>query len=102
MEGLTGFDTAVRWSGQFTVQQNATVLKVVSLMRRAEGMSKQEFLTWITEEHVRFAREIPGLRKFVVNATDADADTPWDSVNELCFDDDAGRVAAFASEQGKA
>ena len=78
------------------------MLKVVSLMRRADGMSKQEFITWITEEHVRFAREIPGLRKFVVNATDPDAETPWDSVNELYFDDEAGRVAAFASEQGKA
>jgi uncharacterized protein (TIGR02118 family) len=71
-------------------------------MRRADGMGKQEFITWITEEHVRFAREIPGLRKFVVNATDADADTPWDCVNELYFDDEDGRVAAFASEQGKA
>jgi uncharacterized protein (TIGR02118 family) len=78
------------------------VLKVVSLMRRADGMSKQEFITWITEEHVAFAREIPGLRKFVVNATDVDADTPWDSANELYFDDEAGRAAAFASEQGKA
>ena len=78
------------------------MLKVVSLMRRADGMGKQEFIAWITEEHVRFAREIPGLRKFVVNATDADADTPWDCVNELYFDDEDGRVAAFASEQGKA
>ena len=78
------------------------MLKVVSLMRRADGMSKQEFITWITEEHVAFARELPGLRKFVVNATEADADTPWDSVNELYFDDEDARVAAFASEQGKA
>ena len=78
------------------------MLKVVSLMRRADGMSKQEFIAWITEEHVAFAREIPGLRKFVVNATGADADTPWDSVNELYFDDEDARVAAFASEQGKA
>ena len=78
------------------------MLKVVSLMRRADGMSKQEFITWITEEHVAFARENPGLRKFVVNATDVDADTPWDSVNELYFDDEDARAAAFASESGKA
>ena len=78
------------------------MLKVVSLMRRADGMSKQEFITWITEEHVAFAREMPGLRRFVVNATDVGADTPWDSVNELYFDDEEGRDAGLASEQGKA
>jgi uncharacterized protein (TIGR02118 family) len=78
------------------------MLKVISLMRRADGMSKDEFITWITEEHVKFAREIPGLRRFVVNVTPADADTPYDSVNELYFDDDDARVAAFASSEGKA
>lgn len=78
------------------------MLKVISLMRRADGMSKDEFITWITQEHVRFAREIPGLRRFVVNATAADADTLWDSVNELYFDDEESRAAALASPQGQA
>lgn len=78
------------------------MLKVVSLMRRADGMSKQEFITWITEEHPKYAREIPGLRKFVVNATDPGADTPWDSINELYFDDEDARAAGLGSEQGKA
>lgn len=78
------------------------MLKVVSLMRRAEGMTKEEFTTWITEEHVAFAREIPGLKRFVVNVTAADADTPYDSVNELYFEDDDARTAAFASPQGQA
>jgi len=78
------------------------MLKVISLMRRADGMSKEEFTTWITEEHVKFAREIPGLRKFVVNVTAADADTPYDSVNEIYFEDEDARAAGFASEAGKA
>jgi len=78
------------------------MLKVISLMRRAEGMSKEEFTTWISEEHVKFAREMPGLRKFVVNATAADADTPWDSINELYFDDEDARTAAMGSPEGKA
>jgi len=78
------------------------MLKVISLMRRAEGMSKEEFTAWITEEHVKFAREMPGLRRFVVNVTAADADTPYDSVNELYFDDEDARAAALGSPEGKA
>ena len=78
------------------------MLKVISLMRRADGMSKREFTTWITEEHVKFARAIPGLDGFVVNVTPEDLDLPWDSVNELYFANEAARDAAFASPEGQA
>ena len=78
------------------------MLKVISLMRRADGMSKADFAAWARDEHVAFARELPGLRRYVVNVTAEDADTPYDCVNELYFDDDDARAAAFASEAGKA
>ncbi|MQA73080.1 MAG: EthD family reductase [Solirubrobacterales bacterium] len=48
------------------------------------------------------AHQIPGLRAFKVNVPLADADAPYDSINELYFDDEEARVAAFASPQGKA
>jgi uncharacterized protein (TIGR02118 family) len=78
------------------------MIKVMSLMRRAEGMPKAEYVTWARDEHPAFARELPGLRRYLVSTTAADADTPYDSVSEMYFDDEDARAAAFASEAGKA
>ncbi|BCB77781.1 hypothetical protein GCM10022251_38960 [Phytohabitans flavus] len=77
------------------------MLKVVSLLKRAEGLSKEEFAKWVVEDHLEFAKKLPGLRKYTVNVAVAD-DAPYDAVNELYFDDEEARVAAFASEDGKA
>ena len=43
------------------------MIKVLSMMKRKGGMSLDEFRRWLTEEHVKLARQIPGLEKFVVN-----------------------------------
>lgn len=77
------------------------MLKVVSLLKRAENLSHEEFAKWVVEDHVEFARKLPGLRKYTVSVSNGD-DAAFDSVNELYFDDDAARVAAFGSEHGKA
>lgn len=77
------------------------MLKLISLLRRAEGMSKDEFRTWVLDEHSPLARELPGLRGYTVSVVDGD-DGPYDCVNELYFDDEQARAAAFGSEQGQA
>ena len=78
------------------------MIKVLSMMKRKEGMSLDEFRHWLTKEHVKLARHIPGLEKFVVNIPTKDlADNPFDSVNELYFKDEMTMQAAFASEAGK-
>jgi uncharacterized protein (TIGR02118 family) len=79
------------------------MIKVLSMMKRKEGLSLDEFRHWLTEEHVKFARQIPGLLKFVVNIPETDSpDNPFDAVNELYFDDEAAMQRAFSSEEGKA
>lgn len=79
------------------------MIKVLSMMKRKEGMSLDEFRHWLTQEHVKLSRDIPGLEKFVANIPAADhADHPFDSVNELYFKDEAAMAAAFASPAGKA
>lgn len=77
------------------------MLKVVSLLKRAEGLSKEEFAKWVVDDHLEFARRLPGLRRYTVNVAVAE-DAPYDAVNELYFDDEEARAAAFASEHGKA
>jgi uncharacterized protein (TIGR02118 family) len=78
------------------------MLKVVSLMRRAEGMSHDEFRTWVLQDHAEFAKALPGLRKYAVSVPVDPESAAYDSVNELYFDDEQARAAAFASEAGKA
>lgn len=79
------------------------MLKVMSLLKRKEGMSFEDFRRWALEEHPEKAKAIPGLRKYTVNVlVSENDDLPADAVNELYFDDDDARVAAFASEAGKA
>jgi len=77
------------------------MLKLISLMKRKEGMTKEEFVRWATVDHAPFAREIPGLRKYVVNVAVAD-DAPFDAANEMWFDDEDARAAGFGSDSGKA
>ncbi|MFC4587091.1 EthD family reductase [Sphaerisporangium corydalis] len=77
------------------------MLKVISLLKRAENLSHEEFTKWVLQDHVEFARKLPGLRKYTVSVTNEDG-AAYDSVNELYFDDDDARVAAFGSEHGKA
>ena len=77
------------------------MLKLVSLLRRNEDMSKEEFNRWVVEEHLEYAKALPGLRKYSVSVT-SDPDAPYDSVNEMWFDDEDARAAAFASDAGKA
>jgi len=76
------------------------MVKLISLMRRAEGISPEDFRTWALEEHVQLARELPGLRAYSVNVPE-NGDSAYDCVNEMWFDDEPARAAAFASEAGK-
>ena len=77
------------------------MLKVVSLLKRAEGLSHEEFAKWVVEDHVAFARKLPGLRKYTVSVTNGDGGA-YDSVNALYFDDAVARAAAFGSEHATA
>jgi uncharacterized protein (TIGR02118 family) len=85
------------------VMKEDDMIKVLSMMKRKEGLSLDEFRHWLTQEHVKFARQIPGLLRFVVNIPETDSpDNPFDAVNELYFEDEAAMKHAFSSEAGQA
>ena len=55
------------------------MIKVMSLMKRKEGMPFAEFKAWLLDEHVAFARNLPGLRKYTANAlVSENPDAPYD------------------------
>lgn len=79
------------------------MLKVISLLKRKEGMSYEAFRKWALEEHPPLGRQLPGMRAYRMSVVREDnPDLPYDAVSEFWFDDDEARQAAFATPEGKA
>ena len=79
------------------------MLKVMSLMKRGEGMSYEAFKMWALEEHPVLAKAIPGMRHYRMSVVLEDSpDLPCHAVSEFWFDDNEARVAAFSTPEGKA
>jgi len=79
------------------------MLKVISLMKRKEGMSLEDFRKWALEEHPPLGQKLPGIRHYRMSVVLADnPDLPADAVSEFWFDDNDARVAAFSTEAGAA
>lgn len=79
------------------------MLKVVSLLKRKEGLSLGEFRTWALEEHPELGKKIPGMRHYRMSVVlDDNPDLPADAVSEMWFDDNAARLAGFGADEGKA
>jgi uncharacterized protein (TIGR02118 family) len=79
------------------------MLKVISLLKRKEGMSLEEFHRWALEEHPPLGKKLPGIRHYRMSVVLEDnPDLPADVVSEFWFDDNEARLAAFATPEGKA
>ncbi|HAY85526.1 MAG TPA: EthD family reductase [Chloroflexi bacterium] len=79
------------------------MLKVISLLKRKADMSFEDFRKWALEEHPPLGKKLPGIRHYRMSVVLVDnPELPYDAVSEFWFDDEAARVAAFATEAGKA
>jgi uncharacterized protein (TIGR02118 family) len=79
------------------------MLKVLSLMKRKEGMSYAAFRNWALNEHPKLATKIPGMRGYRMNVpVKENPDAPYDCISEMWWESDEARLAGFASEAGKA
>jgi uncharacterized protein (TIGR02118 family) len=77
------------------------MIKILSMMKRKDGMSIQDFRKWMLEEHAEFGKQFPGIKGYkICVVTDDAADGPYDAVNELYFDDLATFQAALATDIG--
>lgn len=78
------------------------MLKVISLLKRKEGMSREEFYHWAKNEHPALGMAIPTLKHYRMNPARLDEPEPaFDAVSEMWFDDAAAFDAGFATEAGK-
>ena len=79
------------------------MLKVISLLKRKEGMSLEEFRRWAMDEHPALGKKLPGLRQYRMSVILEDnPDLPAHAVSEFWFDSNEARLAAFATPEGKA
>ena len=78
------------------------MLKVISLMKRREDISREDFFNW-TIEHAQRGVKIPTLKQYRMNAARLDEpEAAFDAVSEMWFDDVAAFDAGFATDAGKA
>ncbi len=79
------------------------MLKVISLLRKKDEYSLEEFRKWALEEHPQLGKKIPGMRHYRMSVVLEDSpDIPCHAVSEFWFDDNEARLAAFATPEGKA
>ena len=79
------------------------MLKVMSLLKRKEGMSFDEFRNWAKDDHPKLAVKIPGMRGYRMNVPlKENPDSPHDCISEMWWDSDEARLSGFGTEQGKA
>ena len=79
------------------------MLKVISLLKRKEGMSYEDFKQWALVDHPPLGKKLPGIRQYRMSVVLEDnPDLPYDAVSEFWFDSEEARVAAFATPEGKA
>ncbi len=79
------------------------MLKVMSLMKRREDLSFEDFRNWALNQHPKLALKLPNLRGYRMNVLQKEnPDSAYDVISEMWFDDDAARLAAFGTDAGKA
>jgi uncharacterized protein (TIGR02118 family) len=76
------------------------MIKRVSLLRRKDGMSREEFFAHWTGPHADIVRQLPGIRglRFGRVQSWTPEEAGWDGVGEVWFDSIAEAEKAFATE----
>ena len=79
------------------------MLKVFSLLKRKDGMSREEFYRWAKNEHPKLAMQIPTLKQYRMNMALLDEpESAFDAISEMWFDDVTAFDAGFGTDAGKA
>jgi len=78
------------------------MIKIISLMKRRDDLSLDEFRDWAFNVHPKLGMKIPGMRRYHMSCVLEDADTPFDVISEFWFDDMEAYQAGFATPEGKA
>ena len=80
------------------------MIKAIVGLHRRPDMSREEFREYFQTTHAPLLRQLPGLRRLVVNFAlpGPDGEPTYDGFGEDWFDSPEAMAAAFASPQGQA
>ncbi len=76
-----------------------SLIKRISLLRRKQEMTPDQFWEHYSGPHAAIARKLPGLRKIQLSRVVGPQSVAWDAVGELWFDDVAAVDRAFADPE---
>jgi uncharacterized protein (TIGR02118 family) len=77
------------------------MVKLISLIKRKDGMSREEFAKWAIENHSPIGKRMPGIRQYRINILRPDQpESEFDGVFELWFDSIEALQAALDSSVG--
>jgi uncharacterized protein (TIGR02118 family) len=71
------------------------MIRRFSLVRKRPELSREEFLARWLGEHAEIAKQLPGLRGYVIHTLDGDA-PPYDAIAVTSFDSREEAERAFA------
>jgi len=83
------------------------MVKLIALLKRKPGMSKEEFAQRWLNEHIKLSTRMPGVRGYRINiATDyqpegTGVEPIYDGTAEMWWDSIEAMEAAFATDEGK-
>ena len=85
------------------------MIKLVALLKRAPGLSIEDFRHRWLHEHTKLSALLPDCREYRINFVDRsdgivaapDGEPPYDGTAELWWDDRATMEASFASHQAQ-
>lgn len=75
---------------------------MVILAPRKPGLSHEECIEYMENEHVPLVEELPGLRKYTTSIPVDPDEAGFDEMAQLWFDSPADMNAAFESDAGQA
>ena len=79
------------------------MVKLVSLMKRKQGLSREDFARWAVDEHSALGLKFPGIRRYHISVVRPDQpETDFDGVFELWFDTMEELQGALDSPAGTA
>jgi uncharacterized protein (TIGR02118 family) len=89
------------------MEEGASMVKLVALLKRKPGMSRDEFARRWIQSHAPLAAQLPGLRGYRINIAThrqpegTGQEPPYDGTAELWWDSIDAMEAAFATDIGQ-
>lgn len=83
------------------------MIKLIALLKRKPGISREEFARRWVEDHTRISSELPGLVGYRINIASerqpsgVSGEPPYDGTAEMWWESVAAMEAAFDTEVGQ-